>query len=405
MTDGGHWLTILGIGEDGVEGLSAAARQALDEATAVFGGARHIALAASLLRGEAVPWPGRLKSALPAILARRGQNVVVLASGDPFCFGIGSLLAQILPIHEMRCLPAPSAFSLACARLGWALQTTALISFCGRPLAALSPLMQPGARILALSADATTPGMVATLLTRRGFGKTRLKVMEALSGKDERIREIEADSFAWADINPLNLIALEIIPDAGAAIIPRTAGRAERFFEHDGQITKHEIRAIALAALAPRRCELLWDIGAGSGAISIEWMLADPANSAIAIESHPERAARIARNAQNLGVPSLEIREGRAPEILAGLPTPNAIFIGGGANQHGMIETAWSALHTGGRLLAHSVTLETDTVLAHAHQRLGGHMTRIRIERLEPLGQMHGFRPAMTVTQWLIHKP
>jgi len=405
MTDGGHWLTILGIGEDGVEGLSDVARRALGEAAAVFGGARHIALAAPLLHGEAISWPARLKTAIPAILARRGEKIVVLASGDPFCFGIGSLLAECVPLDEMRCLPAPSAFSLACARLGWALQKTALLSFCGRPLDALPPFLQPNARILALSADATTPGAIAALLTRCGFGKTRLVVLEALGGKDERIRDTAAETFAWNDINPLNLTALEIIPNPDAAIIPRTPGRAESFFEHDGQITKHEIRAIALAALAPKRGELLWDIGAGSGAISIEWMLADPANHAIAIESHPERAARIARNAQALGVPTLEIRNGRAPEALTRLPAPNAVFIGGGARQPEVIETAWNALPAGGRLLAHGVTLESETALAHAYQRLGGQMTRIHIERLEPLGSLHGFRPAMPVTQFLAHKP
>ena len=399
------WLGILGIGEDGVEGLSALARARLAAARVVFGGARHLALAASLITGEAIAWPARLKTAIPAILARRGVPVVVLVSGDPSWFSLGSLLAEHVPMAEMAILPAPSAFSLASARLGWPLQHVTTLSLCGRPLAALIPHMQPHRRVLALSADGTTPGAVAALLRARGFGPSRIHVLEALGGPGERRRDTLAADFALDDIGPLNLVALELVATPGAAVIPRAAGLADDFFAHDGQISKREARALALSALAPRQGELLWDIGAGAGSVAIEWLLADPANRAIAIEADPTRAARIRLNAENLGVPRLEVVAASAPAALAGLSRPDAVFIGGGARAEGVIEAVWAALAPGGRLVAHAVAIETEMALIAARAAFGGRMTRIGIERLEALGTLHGFRPAMTVTQWAVEKP
>jgi precorrin-6Y C5,15-methyltransferase (decarboxylating) len=349
-----------------------------------------------VITGDRLAWPTPLADAYPQILARRGSPVAVLASGDPFCFGIGSVLAALVPIDEIRCLPAPSAFSLACARLGWALQEVATLSFCGRPLAAILPLLQPGARILALSADATTPAAVAALLARYGFAGSRLRVLEALGGPRERIREGVAD-----DIDPLNLIAIEVAASPQARVIPLAPGLRDDCFAHDGQLTKAEVRAVTLAALAPRQGELLWDIGAGAGSVGIEFLLRHPANRAIAIERHPDRAARIAANAQDLGVPGLRVVHGAAPEALAGLPTPDVIFIGGG----GTIDAAWDALRPGGRVVANAVSIETEAALFAAQARHGGTLTRIGIERLEPVGRLHGFRPAMTVTQWAGEKP
>ena len=400
-----RWLTILGIGEDGVEGMSASARLLLQEAALVVGGARHLALAAPLIRGERMAWPSPMAGAMAAILARRPQPVVVLASGDPFCDGVGTMLAAAISVEEFLCLPAPSAFSLALSRLGWAKRQTATISFCGRPLAALAPLLQPGRRILALSADAATPAALAEYLGHRGFAPSRLHIMEALGGPHERIRVTTAENFDAADCHKLNLVAIEVVAGADARIIPLTAGLADAMFEHDGQITKREIRAVTLAALAPCAGECLWDVGCGSGSVSIEWMLRHPDNRAYGIESDATRASRIARNAVNLGVPGLAIVQGRAPEILVGLPVPDAVFLGGGAHLPGVINTAWQALRRGGRMVANGIVIETEAALFVAREKFGGTLTRLSVERLDNIGELHGFRPGMTVTQWSAVKP
>jgi precorrin-6Y C5,15-methyltransferase (decarboxylating) len=396
------WLAIVGIGEDGVEGLTAAARTAIAQASSVFGGERHLALARSLTSGERIAWPSPLTDAIPAIMARRGSAVTVLASGNPFCFGIGSVLAREVPIAEILCLPAPSAFSLACARLGWALQDVETISFCGRPLEAVRPLLQPGTRVLALSADHTTPAALAALLTRWGFGETRITVLEAMGGPDEQCYKSSALEGVPDRISRLNLLALEV---AGGPAMPLTAGLDEDWFETDGQITKHEIRALTLAALAPHRGERLWDVGAGSGSVGLEWMLRHPSCRTIAIEARVDRAARIARNAAALGVPALEVRAGHAPEALEGLSPPHAVFIGGGASNAATTETCWAALSPGGRLVINAVTLETERAVMARHAEWGGRLTRIGIERLEPIGPMQGFAPARTVLQYRAVKP
>ena len=400
-----RWLAILGIGEDGVEGLSGAARALVSGAELVVGGARHLALADGLIRGERLAWPSPLSAAIASICARRGSPVAVLASGDPFCYGVGNSLLRHVPADETLCLPAPSAFSLACARLGWPLQETATVSFCGRPIEPLAPLLQPGARILALSADAETPAALAAFLRERGFGPSALHLLEALGGPRERIRSTRAEQFDLDAVDALNLVAIEVVAGPAAKIIPLAAGLADDAFEHDGQITKREIRAVTLSTLAPRQGELLWDIGCGSGSIAIEWMLRHPANRALAFDENAGRAARAARNAASLGVPGLEIVTGHAPEALAGQPAPDAVFIGGGAQDAGVIDAAWAALKPGGRLVANGVTVETEALLIAARARLGGTLTRLSVERLDQIGSMHGFRPAMTVTQWAAAKP
>jgi precorrin-6B C5,15-methyltransferase / cobalt-precorrin-6B C5,C15-methyltransferase len=406
MNDVPRWLSIVGIGEDGVDGLSARAATLIGNAKLVVGGQRHLNLARTLIRGESMAWPSPMGDALPGILARRPAPVTVLASGDPFCFGVGPILAAHVPAEEFLCLPAPSAFSLACARLGWAMQDVAAVSFCGRPIAAVLPLLQPGARILALSADAGTPGLVATLLCQHGFGGSAITVLEALGGPRERVRPpVAADGFAVTDIDPLNLMAIEVAMGPAARVVPLATGLDDALFEHDGQITKKEIRAVTLAALAPRRGALLWDIGSGSGSIAIEFLLRHPACRAIAIERVPERAARGIRNAAGLGVPWLRLVEGSAPDCLVGLPAPDAVFIGGGAQQPGMIDTVWAALRPSGRMVVNAVTIETEALLLDAVSRLGGTLTRLGVERRDRIGGLHGFRPALTVTQWAATKP
>jgi len=399
-----RWLTILGIGEDGVEGLTSAARRLMSAAELVVGGERHLALAAELIRGETLAWPRPLSAGLEAVLARRGRPVVVLASGDPFDHGVGVQLAERAPMAEILCLPAPSSVSLACARLGWARPNVSVVSLCGGPLARLASQLQPGRRVLALSADATTPRAVAAYLTERGFGPSRLYLLEALGGPAEHISLHTAERFD-ASPQPLNLVGLEIVATLGARVIPLASGLADDLFEHDGQITKREIRALTLSALAPRAGERLWDVGCGSGSVSIEWMLAHAANTAIAFEADPVRAARAARNAVSLGVPDLRIEQGRAPDVLACLPQPDAVFIGGGARDPEVIAAAWSALRPAGRLVVNAVTLETETALVAARERYGGTLTRLSVERLEPVGRLHAFRPAMSVTQWTAVKP
>ncbi len=400
-----HWLSILGIGEDGVEGLSAAARTLLQTAHIVFGGARHLEMAAPLLRGDARRWPAPFSASVPAVLAERGRRVAVLASGDPFCFGIGSLLAATLAPGEFVCIPAPSAFAWARARLGWAMQDTTEISFCGRPVACLAPLLHPGARILALSADQRTPAQVAALLCAHGFGPTMLTVLEALGGPRERVHRARADAFAPDDIAALNLLALDVRAGPDARVIPLAAGLDEALFAHDGQITRKEVRAVTLAALAPRTGEWLWDVGCGSGSVGIEWMLRHPSLRSVGIEPREDRATRAAANAASLGVPGYDVRLGRAPDALHGLPAPDAVFIGGGVTGAGVLETCWHALRAGGRLVVNSVTWESEAALIEAWRRWGGAVTRIGVERLDAIGTRHGFRPAMTVTQWAAVKP
>lgn len=399
------WLAIIGIGEDGIAGLSEAARTLLANAALVAGGARHLGLAAPLIRGERLPWPSPIEDAFPALLARCPAPVAVLASGDPFLFGIGVPLARLIPPAEIMCIPAPSAFSLACARLGWALQDVATLSFCGRPVAALAPLLHPGSRILALSAGAATPAEVADLLRSRGFGPSRLHVLERLGGPGERIRAVRAADGPPPDPAALNLLAIEVAAEPGARILPLAPGLPDDAFESDGQLTKREVRAVTLSSLAPRRGELLWDIGGGSGSISIEWMLRHPANQAIVVERRPDRAARIARNALSLGVPGLRVVTGPAPDALRDLPRPDAAFVGGGGADLRVLNAAWDSLPSGGRLVANAVTVETEAALLHARTRFGGSMLRLSVERLDAVGPHHGFRPAMPVTQFLAVKP
>jgi len=400
-----RWLSIIGIGEDGLAGLSDAARTLIAEAMLVVGGRRHLDLVAGVTTGETLAWPSPPQAAFPAILKQRGRPVAVLASGDPFFYGIGSLLAHAVSPDEMICLPGVSAFSLAAGRLGWALQDCALVTLHGRTLERIVPALQPRNRVLALSWDGTTPAKLAALLVRHGFGDTRITVCEAMGGPQERLRGTTARDFDIADIAPLNLVALEIPDVRGARAIPLTSGLPDDWFEHDGQLTKRDIRAVTLSALAPRRGELLWDVGAGSGSIGIEWMLADPANRAIAIERDPTRASRIARNAASLGVPDLKIVHGAAPEALDGLPTPDAVFIGGGSTADGVIDAAWAALQPGGRLVVNGVTIETQAELTSRFKALGGDLTTIQISHADPVGGFHGMRPALPVTQWSVVKP
>ena len=403
--DATPWLTIVGLGEDGLAGLGDEAKRCIASASVVFGGVRHLELAAPLVAGEQHSWLSPFERSVEAVVALRGTPVVVLASGDPFFFGVGVTLSRQIARSEMRVLPAPSSFSLAASRLGWALQDTVIVSLHGRPLDLIRPHLQPDSCILALTSDERGPMELARLLAASGFGQSRLTVLEALGGIQERVTSQLAAEFSLTHINPLNICAVEVVAETGARILPLAPGLDDGLFEHDGQITKREVRALTLSALSPRRSELLWDIGAGSGSIGIEWMLSDPSMRAIAIEGSAERAERIKRNASNFGVPGLTVVRGTAPDALAGLPPPDAIFVGGGGSEEGVMAAAIGALKSGGRLVANAVTTQMEAVLLQHQARLGGSLIRIDIARASPVGSMTGWRPAMPVTQWSWIKP
>jgi precorrin-6B C5,15-methyltransferase / cobalt-precorrin-6B C5,C15-methyltransferase len=399
-----RWLAIVGIGEDGLDGLTPAARRLIAQADFVVGGKRHLALAGSL-KAETMTWPSPIENALDVIEARRGRSVCVLASGDPFFFGVGAMLMRRFTAEEMISVPAPSAFAHAASRLGWSEQDCALLTLHGRPLEAIIPHLQPGARIIALSWDDATPAKLSALLTKHGMGQSKLTICEAMGGLSERIRTMEAQDFALDNVAALNTIALEVIAERGARVLPRAAGLPDAWFEHDRQITKREIRAMTLSSLAPRRGELLWDVGSGSGSVAIEWMLADPANGAVAIELRHDRAERIARNALSFGVPGLSVITGEAPRVFADLARPDAIFIGGGASAPGMVERAVAALASDGRLVVNAVTLETQAACVDWRARWSGELTQIAIAHAEPVGRYSGWRAAMPIVQWRFVKP
>ena len=397
-----RWLTIIGIGEDGLDGLTDHTKSLIADAEVVFGGARHLALVRGMNLAEQRRWQSPIETSVEEVARLRGRKrACVLASGDPFHFGIGATLARKIPAQEMRVVPAPSSLSLAAARMGWALQEATVLSLHGRPNELIRPHLHPGRKILALTSDENGPGEIAALLVEAGFGKSPLTVLEALGGPRAKVRGATAEGFSFEDIDPLNVLAVDVVAEAGARVLPMTPGLPDDWFEHDGQITKREVRALTVAALAPHRGELLWDIGAGSGSVGIEWMLADPTLAAIAIEADATRLNRIAGNAAALGVPGLVLKPGRAPQVLGTLPAPDAIFVGGGGTDDGVIDAAIAALKPGGRLVANAVTLEMEALLALLHGQMGGTLTRFQIARAEVLGTMSGWQPARPITQWV----
>lgn len=397
-----RWLTIVGLGEDGRAGLSQAAATALDAAEVVYGGRRHLELAAPL-QGEPRPWPSPIHEAYPDILARRGRPTCILASGDPFHYGIGAELARLVPAEEIAAFPQPSAFSLACARLGWPLAECGLVTLHGRALERIIPQLRPGARLIVLAWDGSTAPALAALLTTRGLGPTAITVLEAMGGPRERIRSARAEDFALDDIDPLNTLALEVI--GAAEGLPLAPGLDDALFENDGQLTKAEIRALTLSALRPQHGWHLWDIGAGAGSVSIEWMLRGSSLRATAIETRPDRAERIRRNALSFGLPDLTIIVGHAPAALEGLAPPDAIFMGGGVSELGLLDAAAGALRSGGRFVANAVTLEGEAALLSAYGTRGGSLRRFTVARAGAVGTLQGWRTAMPVTQWAWTKP
>lgn len=388
------WLTIIGLGEDGLAGLPPASRDALDLAEIIFGGPRHLELAGAGDRGR--PWP--VPFDLAPVMALRGRPVVVLASGDPFWLGAGGSLAAALPPSEWRALPAPGVFSLAAARLGWRLESTTCLGLHAAPFARLRPHLARGCRVLATLRDGEAPAALAEWLVGQGMGAMQMTLMERLGGPQQRIRQTRADRFALGDVQALVAVALDGAELPQGTGLPRGFGLPDDLFASDGQITKRAIRAVTLAALAPRGDELLWDIGGGSGSISAEWCL--NGGRALTIEPRADRIANIEQNIRDFGLEGrMQAITERAPDALNGLPAPDAVFVGGGGQA---VFAPLLALPSGTRLVANAVTLETEALLIGLQAERGGTLTRLSVEESAPLGQLRGWSPARSVTQWAV---
>ena len=395
-------VAVVGIGADGWAGLAEPGRAAVRAAEVLLGGPRQLELVAGHTEAEPRPWPSPMLPALPGLLAElAGRRVCVLASGDPMVHGIGATLARLVGPERLDVLPHPSSVALACARLGWPQDGVEVVSAVGRPLDRVRRVLGPGARVLVLSEDATTPAALAALLVDAGYGASAMTVLAQLGGPAERRCDGAAQDWAHPPGDALNVIAVAC---AGPPAHGETPGLPDHAYDHDGQLTKRDVRAVTLGRLAPRPGELLWDVGAGSGSIGIEWLRAHRSCRAVAVEGDPARADRIAGNAAALGVPHLRLVRGRAPAALAGLPAPDAVFVGGGVTAPGVLDACWAALRPGGRLVANAVTLQAEGVLADGYTRLGGELTRLSVARAAPVGGFTGWRPAMPVTIWDVEK-
>jgi len=399
----GAWLSVVGIGEDGYDRLAPEARALVDNAEVLIGGARHLAMVPESNRAVRERWASPLSATIEHLRDLAGRRVCVLATGDPMSFGIGVTLAREFPPGEMIVIPAPGAFSLAAARLGWSLADVDCLTLHGRPLDLLNRHVRPDARLLILANDGNSAEQVARLLTERGYGGSAVSVLEHMGGEDEARLDGVARSWEVGRTDDLCTIAVTCIADDGTEALSCQPGLPDDVFEHDGQLTKREVRAATLAALVPLPRALLWDVGAGCGSVAIEWMRAG--GRAIAIERSPKRIALIERNAAQLGTPLLDVVRGRAPDVLHGLDRPDAVFIGGGIGTPDLAEQCWESLKPGGRLVANVVTAEGERRVLDLFERLGGGLTRLAVSRLTPVGPLHGWRPLMTVTQWAAGKP
>lgn len=400
----GKWLSIIGVGEDGLSGLSAAALALLSQAQVIVGGRRHLAMLSPDDGRERLFWRSPMSESIAEIVRRRGELICVLASGDPMWYGVGVILSEVIPIEEVTIIPAPSTFSLVCAKLGWCLTTVETLSLCGRPLSLLESYLYPGAKLIILSEGITTPAIVCDFLRKRGYGGSSVVVMEHLGGMQERIISSTAACWQDAPVASLNTIAVVCVADAGVRALSRLPGLPDDAYHHDGQLTKREIRAVTLSSLAPHRGELLWDVGAGCGSISIEWLRSYRQCAAIAIEHNPVRVNYIANNAISLGTPNLQIIPDKSPQALSDLPAPHAIFIGGGITAPGLFDICWQALRPGGRLVANVVTIEGEQVLLQWHNQVGGTLTRLAIQRAQPVGNFLGWHAMSPVTQLVVVK-
>lgn len=399
----GARIVVVGIGGDGWAGLGEAARAAILAADEVVGSRRQL----DLLPPDAPPtrtWPSPIDPLVDELVGLPDGSVCVLASGDPMLHGIGATLARRLVPGRLVVIPHPSAFALACARLGWPAADVELVSAVARAPDVVARVLQPGRRTVVYVTGATGAGEVAAVLRGRGFGPSRFVVLEQLGAAAERIVESTADAWGDRPADALHAIAIDCVPSVGVPLHPRVPGLPDAAYDTDGQLTKRHVRAITLAALAPTPGAVLWDVGAGSGSIAIEWLRAEPSARAIAIEARDDRADRIQTNARTLGVPALELVRGSAPGALDGLPQPDAVFVGGGLTAEGVLDCCWRELASGGRLVANAVTLESEQILLAARDRHGGELSRIAISHAEPIGEFTGWRAALPVVQWSARK-
>lgn len=390
-------VTVVGLGADGWSGLSEPARTLVRKAGVIVGARRHLDLVPEVEGQTREPLPSPLRGGLVELMERHaGAELVVLASGDPMVSGIGSTLAEVFGADSTDVVPAISSVSLARARMRWSAESTEVVSLVGRDPHAVLRHLAPAHRLLVLSSDDDTPADVAALLASRGYGASRMTVLGDLGSADET--RVQATAATWkATVSRLNVIALDL---DGPVVGSWATGLRDEDFEHDGQLTKRDLRASALARLAPQPGQLLWDIGAGAGSVGIEWMRAHPMCRTVAVEADAERAARVARNAASLGVPALRVVQGRAPQAFEELPSPDAVFVGGGATEPDVVTGSLARLAPGGRLVVHGVTVETESLLARLHAEHGGELTRIAVEHAAPIGAFTGWTPARTVTQW-----
>lgn len=398
------WLTVVGIGADGLDGLGRKALAAVAGAEILVGGARHLALLPDDGR-KRLAWKSPLAATLTELTALRPRPVVVLATGDPLWFGIGRLLQRHFPTDELRLLPHVSAFQEACSRLGWSMEAVRAVSVHGRSVDGLHRHLQPGRRLLVLTADEAAPATIGQRLAASGYGGSSVWIMEHLAGAAERIVRTTASELKQQPFADLNLMAIELVSSVAVPALPDIAGLPDEAFEHDGQLTKAEVRAVTLAALAPLDGQLLWDVGAGAGSVAIEWLRSGSSMRAIGVERDADRVARIGRNAARLGVPELEVRHGEAARILPELATPDAIFVGGGSGAPGLVDLCWSKLRPGGRLVANAVTIAAEAVLLAFQAAHGGKLLRLALSRSEVKGGQLVWRPALPVTQLSARKP
>jgi len=397
----GPWLNIVGIGEDGLAGLTPATRAVVEAADVILGGSRHHTLTDGI-DAKRVSWPTPFDALIGSLTELRGKRVVVLATGDPLWFSVGESIGRAFAPEEIAYHPQLSAFQLAAARMGWSMVDVETLTVHGRPVEQMIAFIQPDARLLILTTDEHTPAQIARFLDERGFGESRMVVMSDMGGEKEQ--QFKGLAKNWAhEVPPFNTLAVECIAAPDAALMPRVPGLADELFEHDGTMTKREVRAVTLAKLMPMRGALLWDIGTGSGSVAVEWMRAARYARAIGIEPRADRRALAANNALALGVPRLELVVGMVPAALEGLEAPDAVFIGGGLSGE-TYDAAWSALKPLGRLVANAVTLESQTVLMDLHRRHGGDLVQLAVSRAEPVGPRTGWRPLMPVTQWSLVK-
>lgn len=393
------WLTIIGVGDDGLEGLAPAPRALIEGADIVVGSARVLEQAA-LHDVETHSWGSPIEDMVAKIEGWKGRNVVVLATGDPMHYGIGATLARHMPPDEMTVIPAPSAFALAAARLKWPLQEVETLSLHGRPVSLLQPFIQRQAKLLALTGGSETVHEAAEMLRARGFGASRLTVFEHMGGDDERVVTLAAEDCKGKNFNDFNTLGIECVAGPDATLLPRVPGLPDQAFTHDGQLTKREVRAVTLSALGPTPGALLWDVGAGCGSVAIEWMRSAPGARAIAFERHDARIKMITENAAALGAPGLEVVTGDVAETLGRHAAPSAIFLGGAVVKKQVFDACWSALRAGGTLVANAVTLEGEAALIARHEAYGGELVRIDVSHVTNVGSRRALKPRMAVTQW-----